>query len=79
MRPLIPPRKDAQIEQQGNTQAEPLARDETIRAIRKPNGSVEGTAKRVAGKALDKGGIEPVGVGAEWEKFSPAPETIAGQ
>ena len=35
MRPIIPPRKDAKIEQHGNTKAEPLPRDETIRAIRK--------------------------------------------
>ncbi len=35
IRPIIPPRKDAKIEQHGNTQAEPLARDETLRAIRK--------------------------------------------
>ena len=33
--PIIPPRKDAKIEQHGNTNAEPLPRDETIRAIRK--------------------------------------------
>ena len=35
MRPIIPPRKDAKIEQHGNTNAEPLPRDETIRTIRK--------------------------------------------
>ena len=35
IRPIIPPRKDAKIEQHGNTKAEPLPRDETIRAIRK--------------------------------------------
>ena len=33
--PIIPPRKDAKIEQHGNTNAEPLPRDETIRTIRK--------------------------------------------
>ena len=36
---IIPPRKDAKIEQHGNTNAEPLPRDETIRAIRKPFGN----------------------------------------
>ena len=35
MRPIIPPRKDAKIEQHGNRKAEPLPRDETIRTIRK--------------------------------------------
>lgn len=35
MRPIIPPRKNAKIQQHGNTHAEPLPRDETIRAIRK--------------------------------------------
>ena len=35
IRPIIPPRKNAKIEQHGNTNAEPLPRDETIRAIRK--------------------------------------------
>ena len=34
IRPIIPPRKDAKIQQHGNTNAEPLPRDETIRAIR---------------------------------------------
>ena len=34
IRPIIPPRKDAKIEQHGNTKAEPLPRDETIRALR---------------------------------------------
>ena len=34
IRPIIAPRKDAKIEQHGNTHAEPLPRDETIRAIR---------------------------------------------
>ena len=35
MRPIIPPRKDAKIEQHGNRKAQPLPRDETIRTIRK--------------------------------------------
>ena len=35
IRPIIPPRKDAKIQQHGNTHAEPLPRDETIRAIRR--------------------------------------------
>ena len=35
MRSIIPPRKDAKIEQHGNRKAEPLPRDETIRTIRK--------------------------------------------
>ena len=35
IRPIIPPRRNAKIEQHGNTNAEPLPRDETIRAIRK--------------------------------------------
>ena len=35
IQPIIPPRKDAKIQQHGNTNAEPLPRDETIRAIRK--------------------------------------------
>ena len=35
IRPIIPPRKNAKIEQHGNTKAEPLPRDETIRVIRK--------------------------------------------
>ena len=35
IRPIIPPRKDAKIQQHGNANAEPLSRDETIRAIRK--------------------------------------------
>ena len=35
IRPIIPPRKDAKIEQHGNSKADPLARDETLRAIRK--------------------------------------------
>ena len=35
MRPIIPPRKDAKLEQHGNRKAEPLPRDETIRTIRK--------------------------------------------
>ena len=34
IRPIIVPRKDAKIQQHGNTNAEPLPRDETIRAIR---------------------------------------------
>ena len=34
IRPIIPPRKDAKIQQHGNTKTEPLPRDETIRAIR---------------------------------------------
>lgn len=34
IRPIIVPRKDAKIQQHGNTNAEPLSRDETIRAIR---------------------------------------------
>ncbi len=35
IRPIIPPRRKAKIKQQGNTKAEPLPRDETIRALRK--------------------------------------------
>jgi hypothetical protein len=35
IQPIIPPRKDAKIQQHGNTKAEPLPRDQTIRAIRK--------------------------------------------
>ena len=35
IRPIIPPRINAKIQQHGNTKAEPLPRDETIRAIRK--------------------------------------------
>ena len=35
IRPIIPPRINAKIQQPGNTKAEPLPRDETIRAIRK--------------------------------------------
>ncbi len=35
IRPIIPPRRNAKIEQHGNTKAEPLPRDETIRALRK--------------------------------------------
>ena len=34
IRPIIPPRKDAKIQQHGNCNAEPLPRDETIRTIR---------------------------------------------
>ena len=34
IRPIIPPRRNAKIEQQGNTKAEPLPRDQTIRALR---------------------------------------------
>ena len=34
IRPLIPPRHDAKIEQHGNRKAPPLARDEIIRASR---------------------------------------------
>ncbi len=34
IRPIIAPRKDAKIEQHSNPQAAPLARDETLRAIR---------------------------------------------
>ena len=34
IQPIIPPRKDAKIQQHGNTKAEPLPRDQTIRAIR---------------------------------------------
>ena len=33
--PLIPPRRNAKIEQHGNCNAPPLARDETLRAIRR--------------------------------------------
>ena len=35
IQPIIPPRINAKIQQHGNTKAEPLPRDETIRAIRK--------------------------------------------
>ena len=35
IRPLIPPRHDAKIEQHGNRKAPPRARDEIIRAIRR--------------------------------------------
>ena len=42
MRPIIPPRKDAKIEQHGN-RAEPLPRDETIRTI--VNGSASNVEK----------------------------------
>ena len=35
IQPIIPPRTNAKIEQHGNMQAEPLPRDETIRAIRR--------------------------------------------
>ena len=35
IRPLIPPRRNAKIEQHGNCKAPPLARDEIIRAIRR--------------------------------------------
>ena len=35
IQPIIAPRKDAKIQQHGNCKAPPLARDETIRAIRK--------------------------------------------
>ena len=34
IQPIIAPRKDAKIQQHGNCKAPPLARDETIRAIR---------------------------------------------
>lgn len=35
IRPIIPPQKNAKIKQHGNSNAPPLPRDETIRAIRK--------------------------------------------
>ena len=35
IQPIIPPRIKAKIQQHGNTKAEPLPRDETLRAIRK--------------------------------------------
>ncbi len=35
IQPVIPPRKEAKIQQHGNANAEPLPRDETLRAIRK--------------------------------------------
>lgn len=35
IRPIIPPRKNAKIHQHGNTAAEPIARDEAIRIIRR--------------------------------------------
>lgn len=35
IQPIIPPRRNAKIQQHGNAKAEPLPRDETIRVIRK--------------------------------------------